>query len=118
MVADNQERGAFEAERAALRSALRFPDSPSRAEHRNPGAQPSAAQIQLPHRAGERPTALEGDPLTVIIAAVDHMASSLDALVERVDRLTDRLDALEATLSSSGQRFDAWPVTGLEKAGQ
>ncbi|MGH3926226.1 MAG: hypothetical protein ACRDTT_25745 [Pseudonocardiaceae bacterium] len=124
----------FEAEREALRSALRFPDPPSRPEGLAPGRRPTQRQpagsrgdvrrgvheLASPRdvrplrreRDGNPPTGTERDLLEAIAAQVDHLASSLDALIEQVNRLTERLDVFgKAALTSSEKRLDAHPAS-------
>lgn len=106
-MAKDHERGTFEAEREALRSALRFSDRPSRVEGPDYSRRSSDARLRLRQPAGHPSEEMEADLLTTIAAAVEHLVISLDSLIERVDRLAEGLGALEAALASSGPRLDA-----------
>ncbi|MGH8905445.1 MAG: hypothetical protein ACRD0K_02760 [Egibacteraceae bacterium] len=82
-----------QAERAALRAALRFPDPAPHMEVPPPQRHGNGTRDAQPPR-WQRDSVSEPDAIAI---AVNRMADSLNVLVERIDRFSERLEALEDT---------------------
>jgi hypothetical protein len=118
-VADIHKGETFEAEREALRSALRFPDPLAKAERFSLGKRPSAslprrsqdndnpsvsvlppppdAQLRWRHQADSSSPDMDDVLLLldVIAATVEHLSSSLTDLTDLLEQLSKRLGAFD-----------------------